>query len=1053
VAAKTKGRSRQAISRTKRRGAHTLLRGSRVRESLEQFRLAQETLGIVTWVWDTATDRVQWYGDASRLLGLPTGAFSGSFQEYLKRLHGDDVASARALFIECLKGTQPEYRSQERLVWPDGSIHWVETYGRASYGPDGRALRMTGVVKDITERKQQESARARAEKQLARVFDASPDYIVIVRADDGAFIAANPAFEKVTGYRAEEIVGRTVADLKIWGIPGERERFLADLQKTGTVQDRPVLLRRRDGNVVSGKMSASLVEHNGERLVISMMHDVTAVKQLERRARQSESKFAALFEHSPEAITLYRLSDGVRLEANAAWERMTGYSRKEVAGRPARQVTLFKDKEQRERILARVEGEGSISNVDARLVRADGAEFDALLSAVRIDLESEQCVLWCWRDVSRERETERRARQSERKFTAVFDTNPTALIVTRPRERRIVEANDAALRLARLARDEMIGARVADVVQVLDEHQMDNMRARALAGEHVSELASFRRRDGTVFEAMLSGAMIEVDREPHLVVALLDLTEQKRIERAQRDADARYRALFESALEAIFIASGDDVIIDVNPAAAAMTGYPREELLGMHAIRLYSEAELKARPFREGKTPRWGVLERTLTRKDGGEVAVEVIGGPMPDGNVLAIMRDITERKRNDTLLMHIARGVSAEVGGAFFRSLAEHLARELGSDFAFIGELIPPENTRMRTLAFLADGKIAPNPDYLIAGSMSEKAFAGRATVAYPQGVTRLFPDNREMKKSGVEGYVGTPLFGANGEPIGVLAVAHRKPIERSQFWASMIEIFGARAGAEIERARAEALVRRTNESLEQTVHERTAELEEANRELESYSYSISHDLRQPLNAISGFADLLREQTSALDPAGREFLGEIESNTVRMEQMIESLLRLSRAGRGALRKSEVDARALVDAVLHDLSVNGPLGAEVALGPLPPAPGDAVLLRQVWANLIGNALKYSRKSATPRIEIGGARHDGMVEYTVRDNGVGFDMRHAERLFNAFQRLPTAAGFEGTGVGLAIVERIVRRHGGAIRADSTPGQGARFRFTLPDKGMT
>jgi signal transduction histidine kinase len=234
--------------------------------------------------------------------------------------------------------------------------------------------------------------------------------------------------------------------------------------------------------------------------------------------------------------------------------------------------------------------------------------------------------------------------------------------------------------------------------------------------------------------------------------------------------------------------------------------------------------------------------------------------------------------------------------------------------------------------------------------------------------------------------------------------------------------------------------------------VQERTVELKEANRELESYSYSISHDLRQPLNAISGFADLLREQQSALDPAAREFLGEIESNTVRMEQMIESLLRLSRAGRGALRKSEVDPRPLVDAVLHDLSVNEPLGAEVAVGLLPPAPGDAVLLRQVWANLIGNALKYSRKSATPRIEIDGVQRGGFVEYSVRDNGVGFDMRHAERLFNAFQRLPTAVGFEGSGIGLAIVERIVRRHGGAIRAESTPGRGASFRFTLPDKGI-
>jgi len=163
---------------------------------------------------------------------------------------------------------------------------------------------------------------------------------------------------------------------------------------------------------------------------------------------------------------------------------------------------------------------------------------------------------------------------------------------------------------------------------------------------------------------------------------------------------------------------------------------------------------------------------------------------------------------------------------------------------------------------------------------------------------------------------------------------------------------------------------------------------------------------------------------------------------------MIESLLRLSRAGRGALRKIPVDAEELVRSVLHDLSANGPLGTEIVLGDLPPVPGDPVLLRQVWANLIGNALKYSRNSALPRIEIEGVRRDGEVEYTVRDNGVGFDMQHAERLFGAFQRLPTAAGYEGNGVGLAIVERIVRRHGGSIRAESAPGEGATFRVTLP-----
>jgi signal transduction histidine kinase len=166
------------------------------------------------------------------------------------------------------------------------------------------------------------------------------------------------------------------------------------------------------------------------------------------------------------------------------------------------------------------------------------------------------------------------------------------------------------------------------------------------------------------------------------------------------------------------------------------------------------------------------------------------------------------------------------------------------------------------------------------------------------------------------------------------------------------------------------------------------------------------------------------------------------------MDRSINALLELARAGRGPLVRCAVDMRALVDSVLRELSVDARLRAQIELGDLPAARGDPDLLRQVWSNLIGNALKYSREQRAPRVRIWGEAQDGAMEYSVSDNGVGFDMRHVERLFEAFHRLPSAASFEGSGVGLAIVQRIVRRHGGRLVPESAPGRGATFRFTLP-----
>ena len=256
-------------------------------------------------------------------------------------------------------------------------------------------------------------------------------------------------------------------------------------------------------------------------------------------------------------------------------------------------------------------------------------------------------------------------------------------------------------------------------------------------------------------------------------------------------------------------------------------------------------------------------------------------------------------------------------------------------------------------------------------------------------------------------------------------------------------------------ERKRAEAEVLALNADLEERVQARTAALEAANRELEAFSYSVSHDLRAPLRSIDAFSQiLLREHAEGLDMEARRVLGVVVRNAQQMGHLIDDLLALSRVGRKDLERRPVDMGRLARSVADGCSAASPGRAiEFDIGPLFGAPGDPGLLGQVWTNLIGNAVKFTRPMEPSRIEVRCRRRDGECRYTVRDNGVGFDPAYADKLFQPFQRLHQTSEFEGTGIGLAIVARIVHRHGGRVWAESAPGEGATFGFSLPTKELT
>lgn len=412
---------------------------------------------------------------------------------------------------------------------------------------------------------------------------------------------------------------------------------------------------------------------------------------------------------------------------------------------------------------------------------------------------------------------------------------------------------------------------------------------------------------------------------------------------------------------------------------------------------------------------------------------------------------DITEAKRASTALDNLMSSTGAVYGDAFFRKVVESMGRLLAVKVVFIGRLLPGEN-RVRTVAVWQGGGVTENIEYALEGTPSENILKFGCCI-YPRGVQAIFPGDELLKTTGIEAYAGVPIVGISHQPVGVLVALNDKVMQDTGSMRRLLELFAVRAATEFERADYEDKIRSLNAGLETRVMERTEALQQANRELEAFSYSVSHDLRAPLRHISGFVELLVEEAGeSLSSESRRYLGVVSQSANRMGVMIDDLLAFSRAGRSEVRKIRLSLRQLVDECIQQMEQDLiARNIEWRIGDLPEVSADRGLMSLVLANLVGNAVKYSRARNPAIIEIGAdvsANGSNELIVFVRDNGIGFDMKYAHKLFGVFQRLHNDSAYEGTGIGLANVRRIIERHGGRVWADSEENHGATFYFTLP-----
>ena len=938
---------------------------------------------------------------------------------------------------------------------------------------DAFNLMLTRIQEREAQSKQAQKAVRESEARKSAVLESALD-CVITMDQGGRIVDFNPAAEKTFGHRREEVIGKSVAETII--PPRMRQAHMDGLARYNQTGEGPVLGKRielpalrADGSEFPAELAiTSTPLEGGAVFFTAYLRDITERK----RAEESLSFLAAIVESSDDAV-VGKDMEGRVVSWNAGAERMFGYTAAEMLGQPVARLLAVDRPDEEVHLLEDIR-RGQTRHFETVRMRKGGqpVEISMSLSPIRNVRGEVIGFSSIARDITERKRAERELQEGRARLSGIIGSAMDAIISVDANQ-RITIFNEAAVK--------MFGCPAAQALgQPLD--RFIPARFREAHRQHIEAFGSTGvtsrtmgrlgplsglRANGEEFPIEASISQIETAGQKIYTVILRDITERLS---AQERIEQHMTVLREQAqmLELANVLAKDlhDRIILWNAGMEALYGWSKAEALGKIVPELLHTRSPQPLEFIRQVLFQQGHWEGELVhvRKDGRPIHVasqwvvhtDAQGRPVA---ILEVNNDITERKRAEerqAAFAKLGRSLSAAASAsAAARVIADIADEVIGWDACSLHlylaerDLVSPvinidtlEGKRVDVPAAVSDQEPSP----IMRRVLEEGAQLILREEPY-EFAPEAVPFGNTGRPSASLMYVPVRLRQA---PIGILSIQSYRPRAYTQDDLSTLQTLADQCAGALERVRAEEKVRQLAEELEQRVQERTAELIAANQELEAFTYSVAHDLRAPLRHIDAFTRILHDDfTEAIPAEAQRYLENIRTGSRHMSHLVDDLLNLARVGRQELKRLPTPLSALVHEVLTDLKreTEGRT-IEWRIQPLPTVECDAGLMRQVFANLLANAVKYTRPRPVAVIEVGCQRQAGDTAVVVRDNGVGFSMKYVDKLFGVFQRLHRAEEFEGTGVGLATVARILRKHGGRIWAEAELDKGAAFYFTLP-----